>query len=235
MGIVFEADEIDHVNNSVNVRRVIYKAGTLLNKSTQDQELRYELIHTLEFDSERKRMSVLVRDRQRGELVLFCKGADSAMFPVCTCKRELYYEPALNEFSERGWRVLVVAYRVLNAAECARFERMLDEASNDVLNRDTRLNDTYREIETKLTILGVTAVEDRLQEEVEITLSDLREAGIKIWVLTGDKLETAINISDSCRHFSSDMVKFVLKGLKNPREIQENLDIIHEKYAISNL
>jgi phospholipid-translocating ATPase len=106
---------------------------------------------------------------------------------------------------------------------------MIEEANSDVLNRNTRLADVYKQIETKLTILGVTAVEDKLQEEVENTLSELRLAGIKIWVLTGDKLETAINISDSCHHFSPDMVKFVMKELKNPKEIQENLDIVKEK------
>lgn len=221
---------MDPSKNGKMIRRVVHKAQTRLNRSLKDQEFRYELLHTLEFDSNRKRMSVLVRDRQRnGEYMLLCKGADSSMFPVCTCKRERLYEKSLREFSEKGWRVLVVAYRMLNEFECLKFGQMIEEANSDVLNREEKLTRAYQEFETKLTIVGVTAVEDRLQEDVEKTLDDLRQAGIKIWVLTGDKLETAINISDSCRHFSPSMVKFVLKGLKNIKEIEENLNTIHEK------
>lgn len=230
MGIEFEGDEMDPSKNGKMIRRVIHKPLSRLNRSPNDVEFRYELLHTLEFDSDRKRMSVLVRDRQRnGEYVLFCKGADSSMFPVCTCKRERTYEDSLRDFSENGWRVLVVAYRVVTELECLKFAQMIEEATSDVLNRQEKLNRAYREMENKLTILGVTAVEDRLQEDVEKTLDDLRQAGIKIWVLTGDKLETAINISDSCRHFSPNMVKFVLKGLRNIKEIEENLNIIRQK------
>lgn len=226
--MVFEGDETNKVS-STTTRRVCYKGQTRLNKSINERQSQYELLHTLEFDSDRKRMSVLVRDRQRNECLLVCKGADTSMFPVCICKSERAYEHVLNEFAESGWRVLVVAYRVLTPFECTTYMRMIEEATSDVLNRNTRLAEVYKQIETKLTVLGVTAVEDKLQEDVENTLSELRLAGIKIWVLTGDKLETAINISDSCHHFSPDMVKFVMKELKNPKEIQENLDIVKEK------
>jgi phospholipid-translocating ATPase len=79
-------------------------------------------------------------------------------------------------------------------------------------------------------LCGVTAVEDRLQEDVEITLQLLREAGIKIWMLTGDKLETAVNISNSCRHFSKDMYKIELSGMNNGYLIKEKLDQYIKEY-----
>lgn len=174
-------------------------------------------------------MSVIVKDLQRKEYILYCKGADTSVFRNCVCKKEMLYEDCLMSFSENGWRVLVIAYKILDELEYKKFNEMLNEANNDILNRETRMSDAFQAIETKLTMLGVTAVEDKLQEDVQCTLDELRQAGIKIWVLTGDKLETAVNISDSCKHFSPEMIKFVLKGLKNPKEIEENLGIIKDK------
>lgn len=58
--------------------------------------------------------------------------------------------------------------------------------------------DMQAEIETDLLLLGGTAIEDKLQDNVGQTIKQLKETGIKIWVLTGDKVETAINIGYAC-------------------------------------
>lgn len=190
----------------------------------------YELLNVLEFDSNRKRMSIIVRDVESDQYLLFCKGADSSMF-VKASKRDSsdMYQNSLRIFSENGWRTLVVAFKLITQKEYEKCREQIDDANNDITNRETKLAQAYEEIENDLSILGVTSVEDKLQEGVENTLYSLRKAGIKIWVLTGDKLETAINISESCRHFSRDMIKFVLRELKNPDEIRQQLSIIdHE-------
>ena len=74
-----------------------------------------------------------------------------------------------------------------------------------------------------MTLIGSTAVEDRLQEDVPNTLETLRKAGIKIWVLTGDKKETAVNISESCKHFSFDMERLYLTDFSNQDAIEKEL------------
>lgn len=221
MGISFEGDQLIRDENKI-IRRIVYD-----NQYERTEKL-YEILHILEFDSDRKRMSVILKDLQRNEYVLFCKGADSSVFKNSICKTERLYDPCLKSFSENGWRVLVLAYRTLDEAEYKRYADILNEASNDILNREAKLSEAYEQIEKKLRILGVTAVEDKLQEDVEQTLNELRKAGIKVWVLTGDKLETAINISDSCGHFSDTMTKIVLKELRDKKEIEENLNIIKE-------
>lgn len=213
------------VNNSI-IRKVTY------DNRLEQSEKSYEILHTLEFDSERKRMSVLVRDLQRKEYVLFCKGADSSMLERCVCRTETYYKKPLQMFAENGWRVIVIAYKVINEHEFKQYEAKLAEATADILNREAKLAKAFDAIESGLHILGVTAVEDKLQDDVENTLSELRQAGIKIWVLTGDKVETAINISDSCRHFSPNMFKFLLKGLKTPAEIEAQFDVLKDRYII---
>jgi phospholipid-translocating ATPase len=189
----------------------------------------YELLNVLEFDSNRKRMSIIVKDLATGELTLYCKGADSAMFEKSVCNSANSYDTNLKAFSENGWRTLVLAYKRVNQNDYESYRALIDEANGDILNREEKISSAYDKIESGLTVLGVTSVEDRLQENVENTLYSLRMAGIKIWVLTGDKLETAINISESCKHFSSDMFKFVLKGLKNPNDVRSNLTLIRQE------
>jgi len=105
----------------------------------------------------------------------------------------------------------------------------IEDAKNDILNREARLADIYDQVERNLYLIGVTAVEDKLQENVQDTLFSLREAGIKIWVLTGDKLETAINISESCKHFSANMSKLIMANMNDPEEIKNHFNDFKDK------
>lgn len=192
-------------------------------------EYNYEILHTLEFDSNRKRMSIIVKNTNSKEYILYCKGADMSIAQKAICKTFSLYEDCLKEFSEKGWRTLVIAYKIINESEYRQYNQMLEDAQSDILNKEEKLSKCYDLIESNLKIIGVSSVEDRLQEDVEGTLFALRQAGIKIWVLTGDKLETAINISDSCKHFSKEMFKFVLKNFKNINDIIENFNIINQQ------
>jgi phospholipid-translocating ATPase len=217
VGIEYKGDEIiQNTTNSTLVRKITY------NNKYEKKDKTYDVLHTLEFDSDRKRMSVIVRDHQRNEYVLFCKGADSSMIKRCSGGDERIYETPMRKFAENGWRVIVIAYRVLNESEYRQFDAMLAQNHTD--------SALFDKIESGLHIVGVTAVEDKLQEDVEITLSELRQAGIKIWVLTGDKLETSVNISDSCRHFSPDMIRFIVKDMKEVSEIEKHFSDIKERY-----
>lgn len=111
----------------------------------------------------------------------------------------------------------------MNEEEFKVFDVALNEAYNDITKRDEKLQEVFEKIESNLELIGATAVEDRLQEDVASTLEALRHAGIKVWVLTGDKRETAINISNSCKHFSSDMHKLVSTDLSTIDEIKSRL------------
>lgn len=185
----------------------------------KSEEKFYELIHVLDFDPNRKRMSVIVKDCQTSQYILYCKGADNAVFNSSICGKASIYSGCLKSFSENGWRTLVLSYRILSEADFNEYNRLLIDANNDILNREASLANAYEIIEKKLTLIGVTAVEDKLQEDVEDTLFALRQAGIKIWVLTGDKLETAVNISNSCKHFSNQMKKFIMSNMQSKEKI----------------
>jgi magnesium-transporting ATPase (P-type) len=194
----------------------------------------YEVLDTQDFDPNRKRMSIVVKDLQLNQHILFCKGADVAIFERAICGTTRLYDNCLQSFSENGWRTLVCAYKLITSDEYTTYKKLTEDANNDIVNREASLAKVYDQIESGLCVLGVTAVEDKLQENVEGTLSALRKAGIRIWVVTGDKLETAMNISESCKHFSPDMKKHVLRGLKNSIEIKKSLlnlrkELIKEK------
>jgi len=159
----------------------------------------YEILNILEFNSTRKRMSVVVRTPSN-ELKLFTKGADTMIFARLK-STDVVKDPTekhLENFAAIGLRTLCISSRSLTEAEYKEWERLYYDASIALVDRDTKVDEVSELIERDLNLVGATAIEDRLQDGVPDTLISLGKAGIKIWVLTGDKQETAINIGFSC-------------------------------------
>ena len=181
---------------------------------------RYELLDILDFTSARKRMSVVLRklNPQDSSLLLLTKGADNIIFErlrqgADDMKRET--EKHLSEFANSGLRTLTLAYKTIAgtftflfqkevflfsdiwqlADEYAKWSERYREATISQDDREGRIAEVSSELEQNLCLLGATAIEDRLQDGVPETIKDLKTAGIKIWVATGDKLETAIGMS----------------------------------------
>ncbi|XP_051913541.1 phospholipid-transporting ATPase IH isoform X4 [Hippocampus zosterae] len=151
---------------------------------------RFELLEVLTFDSVRRRMSVIVR-ASTGELYLFCKGADSSIFPRVISGKVDQVRARVEHNAVEGLRTLCVAYRPLSPAQYQEVCLLLSQAKLALQDRDKRLAEAYDIIEKDLILLGATAVEDRLQEKAADTIESLHKAGMKVWVLTGDKMETA--------------------------------------------
>ncbi|KAI8021502.1 putative phospholipid-transporting ATPase 9 [Camellia lanceoleosa] len=177
-------------------------------------ERSYKLLNVLEFNSSRKRMSVIVRDEE-GKLLLLCKGADSVMFErLAENGREFEEETRehVNEYADIGLRILVLAYRELDEKEYKEFNDKFEDAKNSVsADREELIDEVAETIEKDLILLGATAVEDKLQNGVPECIDKLAQAGIKIWVLTGDKMETAINIGFSCSLLRQGMKQIIIK------------------------
>jgi phospholipid-translocating ATPase len=196
----------------------------------------FEIKQVLEFDSTRKKMSIILTDLASRNHLVFVKGADSSVLKECmNYSREQLpeCEETITYFGQNGWRTLAFAYKVFTPQEYDKYERILLDAFNDIMNRDEKVANAYAEIETNLVLLGATGIEDKLQDEVEVTLEVLRYAGIKIWVLTGDKTETAINISFTCKHFSKSMEKMFLIDLSDAAKIKTMLEIFYQKFVFN--
>uniref|UniRef100_A0A3P8YVM2 Phospholipid-transporting ATPase n=1 Tax=Esox lucius TaxID=8010 RepID=A0A3P8YVM2_ESOLU len=152
------------------------------------------LLHVLNFDSVRRRMSVIVSVKpvSSGENLLFCKGADSSILPRVVSGKVEQVRARVEQNAVEGLRTLCVAYRSLSPADYEEACHRLSAAKLALQDRDQRLMQAYDFIERDFTLLGATAVEDRLQEKAADTIESLHKAGMKVWVLTGDKMETAV-------------------------------------------
>ena len=162
------------------------------------EEVVYELLHTFEFSSERKMMSVLVRNRSNGLIYIISKGADDRMSKRIVGGCEVADEHVAN-FATVGLRTLVLGMRPVSEEEYINWKIKYNNIVNTQIgaDRDTSLASLYAEIETNFDLVGATGIEDKLQDDVEHTITSLREAGIAFWMLTGDKFETAQQISRS--------------------------------------
>lgn len=232
---IFEAESPDELAlvdaaYSYNCRLLKRTPSSVLVDVPGEGIMEYEILHILPFDSTRKCMSVILKHPRTQEIIVFCKGADSSIFcnlaPVEDDSEQKQIinrtQQQLNSYASKGLRVLVMAKRVLSAAEytdwCTNHQEC--ELLHDSKDRDKRIQESYASVEKNLTLLGSTGIEDRLQEGVPETLASLIASGIVVWVLTGDKPETAINIAYSAKLFSSQME--VLKIMARSKEAAEN-------------
>ncbi|KAI9748069.1 MAG: c-5 sterol desaturase, partial [Chaenotheca gracillima] len=181
--------------------------GLIVNSLGVQKE--YQILNTLEFNSSRKRMSAIIRMPDTNKIVLFCKGADSIIYSRLRVGQQAELRKSTAEhlemFAREGLRTLCIAQRELDEEEYQLWNKQHDIAASAIQDRDDKLEEVSDLIERDLTLLGGTAIEDRLQDGVPDTIALLGDAGIKLWVLTGDKVETAINIGFSCNLLSNDM------------------------------
>ena len=172
-------------------------------------------LRVLEFNSSRKRMSVVVRDPQ-GRIVLLCKGADSVIYERLDASHDPDTKAStlkdLEIFANGGLRTLCVARRYISEEEFSIWSKTYDAATAAVIDREGEIDKACELIEHSLTILGATALEDKLQEGVPDAIALLHKAGIKLWILTGDKLQTAIEIGYSCNLLTNDMEVMIISA-----------------------
>ncbi|KAL3954884.1 hypothetical protein ACCO45_010447 [Purpureocillium lilacinum] len=187
---------------------VLGNSSDAINLSIHGEERHYPLLNTIEFNSSRKRMSSIVR-MPDGRIILYCKGADSVIYARLKRgeQQQLRRDTAehLEMFAREGLRTLCIAKKELTEQEYRDWKKEHDAAAAALENREEKLESVAELIEQDLYLLGGTAIEDRLQDGVPDTIALLGQAGIKLWVLTGDKVETAINIGFSCNLLNNDM------------------------------
>ncbi|VAH90524.1 unnamed protein product [Triticum turgidum subsp. durum] len=183
------------------------------------QKQRFDVLGLHEFDSDRKRMSVIIGCPDK-TIKLFVKGADSSMFGIIdkTLNPDVVQatEKHLHSYSSVGLRTLVIGVRELSQSEFQEWQMAYEKASTALLGRGNLLRSVAANIERNMRLLGASGVEDKLQDGVPEAIEKLREAGIKVWVLTGDKQETAISIGYSCKLLTRDMTQIVINS--NSRE-----------------
>lgn len=188
-----------------------------------DVNVEVEVLAVLEFTSERKRSSVIIRHPETNEIVLYCKGADDLIM-ARLAKDSLYVDVTqqhLKDFAANGLRTLCAAYKVIDPQWFEGWAKRYNDACCKLEGREQAVDEVANEVECDLQLLGATAIEDKLQIGVPEAIDSLLKAGIKIWVITGDKRETAINIGFACSLLSTDMKLTILDSNDSQEIINE--------------
>ena len=186
--------------------------GNRITVNIHGEHQHFDIFEVLEFDSTRKRMSIIAYDHRDKLIKLYTKGADNIIRErLCQETVEQHWPvtlKSLNSFASIGLRTLCCAYRVLSVEEFISWYDSHQVAKSSMgSERANRIAESAERIEIQLTLLGSTAIEDRLQDQVPETIAALSSAGIKICMLTGDKVETAINIGRSANLLTDAMVQ----------------------------
>ncbi|KAJ3323832.1 hypothetical protein HDV06_001202 [Boothiomyces sp. JEL0866] len=234
--VIYQASSPDEVALVDGAKQLGYTFHTrrpkslTINVNGVDRE--YEIYQVNEFNSTRKRMSLVVRGPD-GKVKLMIKGAETVIVERlskgCTFLNDTTQH--MEEYANEGLRTLVYAYREIGETEYQQWRAIYEKAATSITNREEMLDQAAEMIEKDLQLLGATAIEDKLQDGVPETIHNLLEAGIRLWVLTGDRQDTAINIGISCRLLNSQMEmivcnketkeetkQFLVKELKNAKK-----------------
>jgi len=196
--------------------------------------VKVRILNIFPFTSDSKRMGIIVKflsnesDTGDGEICFFQKGADTVMTTIVAANDWLDEETA--NMAREGLRTLVVGRRPLTAQQYSSFVSEYQEASLSLHNRDNNMARVVKKhLEHDLELLGVTGVEDKLQDRIKPSLELLRNAGIKIWMLTGDKVETARCVGISSKLISRGQYIHTIAGLKRKEAALDALSILHSQ------
>ncbi|ESR42837.1 phospholipid-transporting ATPase [Citrus sinensis] len=248
-GLLENVEAIDYQGESPDEQALVSAASaygyTLFERTSghividiNGEGLRLDVLGLHEFDSVRKRMSVVIRFPDNSVKVLV-KGADSSMFNILakdSKRNDLIRhitQSHLSEYSSQGLRTLVVASRDLADEELKQWQHRYEDASTSLVDRASKLRQTAALIECDLTLLGATGIEDKLQDGVPEAIEALRQAGIKVWVLTGDKQDTAISIALSCKLLTPDMQQIIING-NSEEECKDLLADAKARYGVKS-
>ncbi|XP_044282416.1 probable phospholipid-transporting ATPase IIB isoform X5 [Varanus komodoensis] len=197
-------------------------------KTPSGQILTYYILQIFPFTSESKRMGIIVRDESTGEITFYMKGADVAMSSIVQYNDWL--EEECGNMAREGLRTLVVAKKSLTEEQYQDFENRYNQAKLSIHDRTLKVAAVVESLEREMELLCLTGVEDQLQADVRPTLEMLRNAGIKIWMLTGDKLETATCIAKSSHLVSRAQDIHIFRPVTNRGEAHLELNAFRRKH-----
>jgi len=236
-------DEIALVKGAfLNGVELLSRSNAGLTIRVKGKKLFFEVLDTLEFSSTRKRSSVIVRT-PAGKIVLYCKGADDVILErldkSVAASAASTLKTQLTDYSKEGLRTLVLGYKYLSDEEYKTFHRAYKIAASLIERREETMAKLMDDVEQDLLLQGCTAIVDKLQEQVPWAINYMIRAGIKVWMITGDKQETAENIGRSCKLVTDEMhvmrvvrskdtsdCKKMLEGCLDERKSHEKVTLV---------
>ncbi|TKY85994.1 hypothetical protein EX895_004819 [Sporisorium graminicola] len=231
--ITYQASSPDEVaivrwTESVGLSLVARDRTSMSLRASDGSTLHFDILEVFPFTSESKRMGIVIRERSTGEITFYQKGADVVMAKIVA--QNDWLDEECGNMAREGLRTLVVGRRRLTQDSWVVFERAYKAARVQVEDRNQAMARAIEEhLENNLELLGLTGVEDKLQEDVKMTLELLRNAGIKVWMLTGDKIETATCIAISSKLVARNQYVHQVAKLRTPDAVRDMLDFVRSK------
>jgi phospholipid-translocating ATPase len=183
----------------------------------------YEVLANFPFSSETKRMGILVKHIETNRLIFYLKGAEVVMESKVSENSRQYLQETCENLASTGLRTLVISQRFVTHEEYETWVNRYNNAKTEMQNREAKVQRVVEELEKGMEFLCVTGVEDKLQLDVTDTIESLRHGGVQIWMLTGDKVETATCIAISTGLKSKTQNLFYMKELKESSEVERKL------------
>ena len=172
----------------------------------------FEVLANFPFSSDTKRMGIILKNKTHGHIIYYLKGAENVMLKFVKHEYVGYISENAENLATKGLRTLVLTQKIIPQEDFDAWNAEYNEALVAMENRKEKISQTISKLENNMDFLCVTGVEDLLQDEVAITIDNLRNAGMKIWMLTGDKVETATCISISTGIKAKDQKLFTIKN-----------------------
>ena len=166
-------------------------------KDSADNIEEFEVLANFPFSSDTKRMGIILKNKKHGHIIYYLKGAENVMMKFVKKEYIGYIKENAENLATKGLRTLVLTQKIISKEDFEAWNREYQDAISSMENRKEKIAQTVSKLENNMDFLCVTGVEDLLQDDVANTIDNLRNAGMKVWMLTGDKVETATCISIS--------------------------------------
>lgn len=191
------------------------------------KEYRFKILNVFPFTSSRKRMGLIVEFEEK--IYYFLKGADSIMIPFLKMESRSKAGEDTALLSSSGLRTLVFSQIEIKKEDYDKFVEDYKEASSSLTERKKKMEQVITHLEGDMDFVGITGVFDLLQDDVKESIENLRHAGIKVWMLTGDKMETAKNISVTTGLYNPSDTLYVLKDILDKDQMKKKLNDLIQK------
>jgi len=189
------------------------------NETSED----YEILANFPFSSETKRMGILVKHLETNRLIFYLKGAEVVMEGKVVESSRPFIRETCENLASTGLRTLVISQKYVSWEEYENWSRKYDLAKTEMEDREKKVQNVVDELEENMEFLCVTGVEDKLQIDVADTIESLRNGGVQVWMLTGDKVETATCIAISTGLKAKSQKLFFMRELKTSQEVENHL------------
>lgn len=193
----------------------------------------FEILQVFKYSSERKRSGIIVKDIDDGQITLYVKGADDKLFAMSDEFSQLYLlkqtKSHLDIFARSGLRTLCYGSKHISKIEYENWEKDYEVIKTEAIIDSSKLplvEEKIGEIEKGLILMGVSGLEDRLQDETREDISKFIEAGIQMWMITGDQMDTAESIGYSSNFFEDDTEVYKIKASSKKEDILKNMKMI---------